>query len=152
MPDLSITEQVTIHASAPRVWRALTTPGELVEWYAPGCRWEIPSLAPGSLVRFHNSETDVQTAILEEAVPPRRLALRWQADAGDPTPSILNTFTLAAAGEGTTVTIRQAGYEALPEAVRGPWIDQDRAALAAIAASLKAYLERGATSGAAGAP
>ena len=142
MPDLSITEQVRIQASVPRVWRALTTPGELVEWYAPGCRWEMASLAPGAVVRFYNTATDIQTATVEEAVPPHRLALRWQADASGPALSILNTFTLAAVREGTTVTIRQAGYETLPEAVRGSWLEQDRGALAAIAASLKAYLER----------
>lgn len=149
MTELSIMEQVRVEAPVARVWRALTTPDELVEWYAPGCRWEATSFAPGARVQFYNTETDVQTAVVEEALSPRRLALRWQVEAGDPGPSILNTFTLDAAGTATAVTIRQAGYEALPAEVREEWLAQDRGALAAIAASLKAYLERGQAPGSA---
>jgi uncharacterized protein YndB with AHSA1/START domain len=148
MTELSITERVRVEAPPGRVWRALTTPSELFQWYAPGCRWEVPSLAPGAAVRFFNSETDVQTAVVEEAVPPHRLALRWQLDQDGALLSILNTFTLASDGNATAVTIRQAGYEALAEEVQRQWLEQDRGALTSIAASLKRYVEAGRATGA----
>lgn len=145
MTAMFIAEVVRVEASASRIWCALTTPEELIEWYAPGCRWEASSFAPGAQVRFFNTETDVQTAVVAHAVAPHHLALRWQVEAGDSSPSILNTFTLEADGTATTVTIRQGGYEALPAEQRAQWLEQDRGALAAIAATLKAYVERGAT-------
>ena len=145
--ELSIIERVEISAPPPRVWRALTTPDELLEWYAPGCRWEIASLAPGGLVRFYNTDTDVQNAVVEEAVAPQRFVLRWEADPKQPAWSIRNAFELAPAGTGTAVTIRQAGYESLPPDVRNQWVEQDRGALASIAASLKAHLEGSAAPG-----
>jgi len=142
MPDeLSLTKHVQILAPPPRVWRALTTPEELIEWYAPGCRWEIGKLAPGGSVRFYNTDTDVQTAVIEEAVEPQRLVLRWEADPSQPAWSIRNTFMLAPAGSGTNVTIHQAGYESLPPDAQSQWLEQDRGALASIAASLKNHLE-----------
>jgi uncharacterized protein YndB with AHSA1/START domain len=140
--DLSIYEQVRIQAPASRVWRALTTPTELSEWYAPGCRWEIESLTPGAIARFYNTATDIQTATVETAVAPQRLALRWHADPTQQGAAILNTFTLTPDGDTTVVTIAQSGYEALQDAVRDGWLEQDRGALAAIAASLKAHVER----------
>ena len=141
MSELSISERVHVRAPASRVWLALTTPAELYEWYAPGCRWEIESLTPGATVRFYNTETDVQAATIEAAVPARELALRWHADPTQPGAPILNTFTLTPDRDATVVTIVQSGYEALPESVRDRWIEQDRGAVAAIGASLKAYVE-----------
>ena len=142
MTGLSIHEQVRVQAPAPRVWLALTTPIELYEWYAPGCRWEIEGLTPGATARFYNTETDIQTATVEAAVAPHQLSLRWHADPTQPSAPILNTFTLAPDGDTTVVTIVQSGYEAVPDAVRERWLEQDRGAVAAIAASLKAYVER----------
>ena len=142
MSDVSISVQVQVVAPASRVWLALTTAAELYEWYAPGCRWEIESLTPAATVRFYNTETDLQTATIEVAVAPRELALRWHADPTQPGAPILNTFTLTPDGNTTVVTIVQAGYDALPEAVRERWLEQDRGAVAAIVRSLKAYVER----------
>ena len=141
VPDLSITERVRVLAPALRIWRALTAPAELIEWYAPGCRWEVAGLARGSTVRFFNTETDVQNATVEEAAPPHQLVLRWQIDAEGSVVDLFNSFTLDPDGPATIVTIRQAGYEALPEGVRDQWLDQDRGAFRAIASALKAYVE-----------
>ena len=141
MRELSVSARVEVNATATRVWLALTTPAELYEWYAPGCRWEIEGVAPGGSVRFYNSETDIQEATVEAAQAPRLLALRWQADPSHPGAPILNTFTLTSDGPKTVVTVVQSGYEALPESVRDRWMEQDRGAVLAIAQGLKAYLE-----------
>lgn len=142
MNELSVSARVQIEAPPSRVWLALTTPAELYQWYAPGCRWEIERLTPGAAVRFYNTETDVQRATVEAAVAPRVLALRWHADPTQASAPILNTFTLTPEQGTTVVTIVQAGYESLPDAIRERWLEQDRGAVAAIAASLKAHVER----------
>lgn len=141
MRETAVTASVHIAASAPTIWQALTTPEELVRWYAPGCRWEIDTLVAGATVRFFNSETDIQLATITEAEPPRRLALRWQLDAGDEAVSLDNVFALEPEHVGTLVTVRQAGYDALPPELREAWRVQDQGAVEAIAQSLKAHVE-----------
>ena len=138
---LSITERVRINAPAPRIWRALTSPDELVAWYAPGCRWEVPSLQPGAEVRFFNSDTDVQSATIETVEEPYGLTLRWRMDPQDSAAAILNSFVLRPGDSETEVTVTQAGYETLPLEVRQVAFEQDRGAVAAIASSLKQYIE-----------
>ena len=139
--SLSLTEQVVIHASPTRVWAALTSPDQLTAWYAPGCRWEVPSLERGATVRFHNTEADVQRATVDVASPPARLVLRWWFDDRQPPLSIVNAFELREADGSSDCTIRQSGYEAFPPGECEEMMAQDRSALASIAASLKAFVE-----------
>ena len=141
MSPITVSASVDIATPAPAIWQALTTPEELIRWYAPGCRWEISALAPGATVRFFNSETDIQLATITAADPPRRLALRWQLDADGQAVSLENDFALEPGPAGTRVTVRQAGYEALPPPLRETWRAQDEGAMAAIAQSLKAHVE-----------
>jgi uncharacterized protein YndB with AHSA1/START domain len=46
----SLAAERTIWIDAPRerVWRAITTPEQLNQWYAPGSTWEIPTLRMGA--------------------------------------------------------------------------------------------------------
>ena len=141
MTELSVTQRVLVNASAACIWRAITSPDDLVAWYAPGCRWEVPSLRPGAEVRFFNTEMDVQTAIVEAVEAPHRLVLRWRIDPHDPSATIVNSFLLQPAGVETEVTVSQSGYETLAASVQRDSLEQDRAAVAAIALSLKAYAE-----------
>lgn len=142
MSETAVTASVLISAPAPAVWQALTSPEELIRWYAPGCRWEIEAVAPGATVQFFNSDTDVQRATITEAEPLRRLALRWHLEADGEVVSLENVFVLEPAQRGTRVTVRQAGYEALPAKLRDEWLAQDRGAMEGIARSLKAHVEQ----------
>jgi uncharacterized protein YndB with AHSA1/START domain len=142
METLAIERSVWIDASRERVWRAITKPEPLKEWYAPGCPWEIPALEVGETVKFYNTDTDIQLATIEVADPPRQFTFRWQLDPKDPDMTVVNTFVLEEENGGTHVTISQAGYESLPENIRQQQLDQDEEAYTAIAEGLKAYLER----------
>lgn len=124
------------------VWRAVTEPNQLEQWYAPGCPWEIPNLQVGAVVKFYNTSTDIQVAKIEVVEPLHRFTLRWQPDPMYPAASSVNTFLVEDENGGTRVTVTQTGYESLPEDVRQQQIDQDAEAYMAIVESLKAYLER----------
>ena len=138
--DHVVSASVRVAAPVTRVWRAITEPGELIQWYAPGCRWEIPALRVAAPVRFFNSETDVQSAIIERCAPPRELVLRWTPDPAMPNITLVNTYELRSDEGGTLVTISQSGYASVPEGQRAEWIRADEGAFPAIASALAAHL------------
>jgi uncharacterized protein YndB with AHSA1/START domain len=142
METLAIEQSILIHAALQRVWRAITDPAQLEQWYAPGCPWEIPALQPGETIKFHNTDTDIQLATIEAVEPLREFTLRWQLDPMHPGLTLTNTFLLDPEDDDTRVTISQAGYESLPEGMRQEQMSMDEGAYTAIAESLKDYVER----------
>lgn len=142
MEVIAVERQVWINAPRQRVWLALTAPEHLERWYAPGCPWVIPALEVGETVKFYNTETDIQLAVIEVVEAPHQFALRWQLDPMKPELTLLNTFFLEEESGGTRVIAIQAGYESLPENIRQGQFDQDVGAYTAIVESLKEHLER----------
>ena len=139
----SDTVSATAQVAAPidRVWRAITDPEELIKWYAPGCRWEIPDLRAGGTVRFYNSETDIQRATIERCAPPGELVLRWTPDPTLPGTTLLNSYVLREHGKGTSVTVSQSGYASVPADQRISWFESDAKSFPAIARALAAHLK-----------
>ncbi|MBC7841640.1 MAG: SRPBCC domain-containing protein [Gemmatimonadaceae bacterium] len=135
-----VSQHVRVAATPERVWEALTSPADLVRWYAPGCRWEIEALRVGASLRFFNTETDIQVATVEACLPPHRLTLRWIPDPALPSAQLLSSYVVRGDQHGSVVTLTQSGYESVPEAQRAMWIEADEGALPAIAASLVAHL------------
>jgi uncharacterized protein YndB with AHSA1/START domain len=141
MDPFTVERTIWIAASPERVWQAITDPAQLVQWYAPGCPWDIPALRAGAAVRFHNTPTDVQTATLDLVQPPQRLRLRWAPEADYPATQLVTTLALAPENNGTRVTITETGYAALPAHLRPARLDQASTGYAASLAALKTLLE-----------
>lgn len=141
METVAVERSVLIDAPRQRVWQAITDPAQLEQWYAPGCPWEIPALEVGATVKFHNTDTDIQLATIEELEPLHRFTLRWELDPAHPGITLLNSFVLEEEGDNTRVTVSQAGYESLPDGMREEQLRQDANAYTAIAESLKSYVE-----------
>lgn len=140
MTRLLVTDTIDVDAAPERVWSALTDPDALCEWYAPGCRWEIPTLAAGAPVRFFNTDTDVQPATIVVLEPGRCLALRWQPEPALPTATLLTTYTLTGTATGSTVSLTHSEYESVPVEQRAAWLAADQGAVPAILAALARYL------------
>jgi uncharacterized protein YndB with AHSA1/START domain len=139
---LHISHTVRVAVAPGRVWSALTSPAELLQWYAPGCRWEIGSLERGATLRFFNTETNIQVAIVEESEAPHRLTLRWIPDPLAPATSLVSTYVVRAAEDGSIVEFTQCGYESVPAEERAAWIAADEGALPAIASALVVHLNQ----------
>ena len=142
METFAVERTVLINRPRQDVWRALTDPAQLEQWYAPGCPWDIPALQAGATVKFHNTDADIQLATIEVVEPLKELTLRWQLDPAHPGITLLNSFRLEEENGSTRVTVSQAGYESLPDGMRQEQLRQDAEAYTAIAESLKSYLER----------
>jgi len=140
MEQLIVERTIWIAAPSERVWRAITEPQQLKQWYATGCPWEIPALQVGATVKFYNTDTDVQLATIEVVAPPHQFTVRWQLN--QPDPELVNTTMLEEENGGTRVTVTQAGYESLPDEIRQKRVSEDAGAYAAVMESLKAHLER----------
>ena len=143
MEAVTVERSVWIATSPERAWEAVTRPEHLNKWYATYYHWEIPTLQVGTMVKFYNKEdrADSQIATIEIVDQPRQFTLRWQPDKQYPAMTLITTFTLAEENGGTRVTLRESGYEAIPENERQEWFDATANGYTMSMENLKAYLE-----------
>ncbi len=141
MSQPEVSQSVWIDASPERVWEAITNPKQLEQWYAPGCRWDFPSVRLGEMVKFYNTETDILTATVQTADAPTLLTLRWEPDAEYPAFSQVTDYRLQAEDSGTLITMSEGGYDVLLEDVRQERIEMGNVAYAGSLETLKDFLE-----------
>jgi uncharacterized protein YndB with AHSA1/START domain len=101
--DNAVVYELWYPHSPERVWRALTDPAELARWLMPS-----QGFAPVAGQRFSMSCDpfgQIEAEILE-IDPPRRLVMRWEAVFGTTTVRV----ELAAAGDGTALTLVHSGW------------------------------------------
>ncbi|HMQ30228.1 MAG TPA: SRPBCC domain-containing protein [Chloroflexaceae bacterium] len=108
----TVERSIWIAATPERVWQAVTDPALLSQWFGGGAVWEIPLLAVGATALYEGSEVH----IIEVLDPPRQFTLRWEPE--PPATPTLTTFLLAPEAGGTRVTVRESGYELLPNDIR----------------------------------
>jgi uncharacterized protein YndB with AHSA1/START domain len=136
-----IEKRVVLRAPRSRVWRALTDAGEFGSWF--GVTLQGP-FTEGATVRGQITHPGYQhltmELIVERLEPERYFAYRWHPYAIDPKidysqePATLVEFRLEDAGEGTTLTIVESGFDRIPLARRaeafkmneGGWTQQVR--------------------------
>lgn len=137
-----IEQGFVLHAPLARVWAAISDGGQFGAWF--GVELDRPFVAGAEVTgRIVPTTVDAEVARLQEPyrgtpwqvwiaeiVPERRFSFRWHPFAIDPArdyadePTTLVSFDLAAADDGTRVTITETGFEAIPA-------DRRAAALAA---------------------
>lgn len=133
-----IEKQALLRAPLDRVWRAITDAEEFGRWF--GVRFDGP-FVEGKPVTATITPTTVDEEVAKRQQPhagtrstwqivaiepPRRFAYRWHPFAVDPDadydhePTTLVEFTLAERPDGVLLTITESGFEAIPQARRGP--------------------------------
>src|SRR5690606_16339007 len=126
----AIEKKILLRAPRSRVWRALTDAGQFGAWFGVRVRG---SFRAGTVVQAMLVPTEVDPDVAEqqrpytgitfplfiERVEPESVfSFRWHpgvdpvADANAPT--TLVQFTLADAEEGTLLTVRETGFDAIP--------------------------------------
>lgn len=116
-----IEKRFEVKAARSRVWRALANAEEFGAWF--GIRPDRP-FAPGAVVRARVTHPGHEHVTLEMVIdrmePETRFSYRWHPFAIDASrdyslePMTMVEFTLADTAEGTSVTVVESGFDALP--------------------------------------
>jgi len=128
MPDLTIDREVLIDAPVEVVWRTLTEPDQITQWFADRVDLVVEPGARGYL-GFGDQGGPVVVEVVE---PPTRFSFRWNDNVGsDPKAgnSMLVEFTLTAEGdERTRLRVVETGHESLgwPDAEQQRYADDHR--------------------------
>jgi uncharacterized protein YndB with AHSA1/START domain len=128
MPGLEVDGEVVIEAPIQEVWRTVTEPDQMSQWFADRIELVVEPGAHG-----HLAFGDQGGPVVVEAVdPPTRFSFRWNYPPGEePTAgnSILVEFTLKAEGEERTrLRVVESGHELLawPDAEKQRYADEHR--------------------------
>jgi uncharacterized protein YndB with AHSA1/START domain len=114
MPEYRIEREIVIDAPVEVVWRTITEPDQISQWFAD--RVELDAVPGGrGLMIFGDQGGPV---IVQDVEPPIRFSFRWNHPQGeDPAAgnSLLVEFTLVPeSGEQTRLRVVESGLELLP--------------------------------------
>lgn len=116
-----VRRRVVLEAPVDTVWRALTDPDHLAEWWGEGTTLDA---VPGGLGRFCEEDGRTRVGVVVEVRPGRRLRIDWSdedPDSDDPASRV--TIELSPCPFGTVVTVVEAALvdlDLLPGLVTRP--------------------------------
>jgi len=105
MEAVVIERSIVVTADRERVWRAITTPEHIAQWFEP-IRFE--RLAVGEALTF-GWDGEGSIALVE---PMDRFGFRWQIAPPHPAQTLV-VFALETVPEGTRIIVTEQGFEAL---------------------------------------
>ncbi len=147
-----IEKQVLLRAPLQRVWAAISDAEQFGRWF--GVRFDGPFVEGQEVTAtITPTEVDAEVAKRQEphagvasrwqivaVEPPRRFAYRWPIDP-DREDTTLVEFTLAEVSGGVSLTIVESGFDAIPEARRGPSFEANSEGWAIQTDLVRRYLE-----------
>jgi uncharacterized protein YndB with AHSA1/START domain len=128
MPGLVIERDILIEAPAEVVWRIITEPAQMSQWFADRVDLVVEPGAHGYM-QFGDQGGPV---VVETVDPPNRFSFRWNYPPGEEPVagnSMLVEFTLTPVGdERTHVRVSESGHELCdwPDAERQRYADEHR--------------------------
>jgi uncharacterized protein YndB with AHSA1/START domain len=128
MPGLMIDREVLIEAPAEVVWRTITEPDQVSQWFADRVELVVEPGAHGYM-EFGDQGGPVVVEIVD---PPTRFSFRWNHPRGEEPVagnSMLVEFTLTPEGdERTRLRVVESGHELLawPDAEKERYADEHR--------------------------
>ena len=119
-PDLlTVRRTIRIAASVEKVWRAVTEPEHISQWFGRTVLLGHGVGAQGTITWPDGPDVPIR---VENIDPPRMVSYRWcngetaavpdDLDAG---PWTVFTFTLEQVGQATQLTVVETGFSALPD-------------------------------------
>jgi uncharacterized protein YndB with AHSA1/START domain len=128
MPGLRIDREVLIEAPVEVVWRTITEPDQITQWFADRVELVVEPGAHG-FMEFGDQGGPVVVEIVD---PPTRFSFRWNHPRGEEPVagnSMLVEFTLTPEGdERTHLRVVESGHELLawPDAEKERYADEHR--------------------------
>jgi len=114
----AIEKEILIDAPAEAVYRVITEPAQISQWFSDAAELDPVPGGTGSLT-FADRATSQRMAVnlsVQAAEPPHRFAFRWDYPDGEqPTEenSLLVEFSLTAEGGSTRLRVTESGFTAL---------------------------------------
>lgn len=111
----AVRRTIRIDAPLTTVWRAVTEPALVSRWFAETV---LVDRSPGGTGSMTFGDEPPIPFRLEESDPPHRVSYRWNNDGSrgavpaqlSEATSTVFTFTLAAEGDGTRLTVVETGF------------------------------------------
>ena len=124
--DLTIERAILIEAPADVVWRTVTEPAQIEQWFAD--RVEL-DLRPGGAGTFTFDDHGVRAPLVVEAVePPHRFAFRWSHPEGQSpvagNSTLVELLLTAESDERTLLRVVETGLDLIA------WSDDEKARFA----------------------
>jgi uncharacterized protein YndB with AHSA1/START domain len=128
-------------APRERVWRAVTDPVQLQQWYSSGTTWQLSALEVGGMLVASNPETGAALHIqgIEQVERPQRFVLRTTPE---PTGTFqVTAYTLHEEDGGTRLIVTNSGYETMPDEGRWNAMEQNAFGFGMMLENVKASIE-----------
>ena len=112
MAEFQIEREVVVDAPVEVVWRTITEPEQIRQWFADRVELELEPGGRG-LMGFEDRAVPL---VVEAVEPPTRFSFRWNHPAGEEpaaSNSTLVQFTLVGDGERTHLRVVESGLELL---------------------------------------
>jgi uncharacterized protein YndB with AHSA1/START domain len=110
----SIEREIYVEASPEVVFEVVSSPEHVKQWWPDDARYEAVPGAAGDIVFGDcNAGGNVVALTVVDVRPPRTFSFRWTHPAGEPARegnSLLVTFDLTPAGDGTLVRMTETGF------------------------------------------
>jgi uncharacterized protein YndB with AHSA1/START domain len=137
---VAVERSIWIDAPRQRVWRALTDPEQVQQWFSPGTPWRLSALEVGGKLSVYNSETgaDMYVQIIEALEPLQQLVLRSAPE--PPETPYVTIYTLADENGGTRLTLTHTGYELETDETRHNNMEQNAFGFGMMLENLRAYV------------
>jgi uncharacterized protein YndB with AHSA1/START domain len=121
---IAVERSIWMDAPRERVWRAVTDPAMIEQWFSPGTPWVLSALEVGGRLFVRNEETgaEMYTQVVDELDPPRRFVTRTLGEPSEPTYRSL--YTLAEEKGGTRLTFTYIANELEPD--EGAWMQLEQ--------------------------
>jgi uncharacterized protein YndB with AHSA1/START domain len=113
-----IERDILIAAPAEVVWKVITEPDQITQWFSDAAQLDAHPGGQGTLTFGAKATNEAVTVPLqvEAFEPPHRFAFRWDYPAGEQPcegNSLYVEFTLTPEGEGTRLRVVESGFAAL---------------------------------------
>ncbi len=114
--EAEVRREVVLEERVDEVWRALTDPARLAEWFAN----DVELVAePGGRGVFRWDDGTVRIAEVEDVEPGRRFSFRWHEQGSDDATRV--ELTLEEADDGTRLSVVETPLAAEASALAGEW-------------------------------
>lgn len=139
---LAVERSIWIAVPRERVWRAITDPRQIQQWFSPTTPWEMSALEVGGRLYVHNAETNTEMYVqtIELVDPPHRFVTQSVPESPD-TVTKVTMYTLMEDNGGTRLTVTLTGYEQEPGDVRWSAMEENGFGFGMMLQNTKAYLE-----------